>query len=218
MYSLDMSTVIEYLPLMVKGMSITIKFSILSIFFGTILGVIVALGKMSSKKIISFLCCCYIEWVRGTPLLIQLFFIYFGLGVFINIPATTAGILSLSLFSAAYIAEIIRSGVKSIDRGQYEAGYSLGMDKWKVMTYVIFPQAIKKVLPSLAGQFISLIKDSSLLSVIAIADVTFISRQIVSTNFKAFEIFITVSVFYFGINLALSQGVSTLERRLAQSD
>lgn len=218
MYELDFSVLTEYLPAILSGIVTTIKISVLSIIFGTLVGILGALAKISDRFFVRAAANIYVEWIRNTPLLIQISFIYFGLGVFFNLSAVVASVAALSLFSGAYIAEIIRAGIQSIHKGQREAALSVGMTEVQTMFLVILPQAIRRILPPLAGQFISLIKDSSLVSVIAVTDMTYAAKNIVTITFRAFEVWLAIAVFYFLLSFLLSQAVRRLEMRLAKSD
>jgi len=160
----------------------------------------------------------YIELIRGTPLLVQIFIFYFFIGTVLNLDRTVAGVGALALFVGAYIAEIIRAGIQSIAKGQTEAARSLGMTAAETMLHIVLPQALKRVLPPLAGQFISLIKDSSLVSVIAITDLTKSGREIITSSFATFEIWFTVALLYLVVTSVLSQLLFWLERRFARSD
>ncbi len=201
-----------------SGLATTIKISIFSIFFGTLIGVAAALARVSKNQLVNLMANVYIEWVRNTPLLIQILFIYFGLGVFFDLSPLIASVAALSIFAGAYIAEIIRAGIQSIHKGQREAALSIGMTEWQSMYLVVLPQAIRRILPPLAGQFITLIKDSSLVSVIAVTDLTYVAKNIVTNTFRAFEVWLAIALFYFVLSFALSLFVRMLERRLAQSD
>lgn len=218
MYQLDFTVLAEYMPAIFSGIITTIKISILSIVFGTLVGVLGALAKISDRLLLRAAANIYVEWVRNTPLLIQISFIYFGLGVFFDLSAIVASVAALSLFSGAYITEIIRAGIQSIHKGQREAALSVGMTETQAMFLVILPQAIRRILPPLAGQFISLIKDSSLVSVIAVTDMTYAAKNIVTITFRAFEVWLAISLFYFLLSFLLSQAVRYLEMRLAKSD
>jgi len=218
MYQLDFGVLTDYWPALMGGLAMTVKISILAIFFGTLLGVAAALARTSKKCMLNLVANIYIEWVRNTPLLIQILFIYFGLGVFFNMSPLIASVSALSIFAGAYIAEIIRAGIQSVHKGQREAALSIGMTEWQAMYLVILPQAIRRILPPLAGQFITLIKDSSLVSVIAVTDLTYVAKNIVTNTFRAFEVWLAIAVFYFVLSFALSLAVRMLERRLAQSD
>ena len=218
MYQLDFGVLTEYWPSMMDGLAMTIKISVLSIILGTVMGILGALCRISGSLILRSIGNIYVEWIRNTPLLIQILFIYFGLGVFFNLSSITASVLALSFFSGAYITEIIRAGIQSIHKGQHEAALSIGMTDLQAMFLIILPQAIKRILPPLAGQFITLVKDSSLVSVIAVTDLTYVAKNIVTTTFRAFEVWLAIAVFYFLLSFGLSLVVRKLEKRLAQSD
>ena len=218
MYHLDFHVLVEYLPSIMDGLFMTIKISIMSIIAGTLLGILGALCRISENFLLRSLANIYVEWIRNTPLLIQILFIYFGLGVFFKLPPIIASVLALSFFAGAYITEIIRAGICSIHRGQREAALSIGMTEWQAMYLIILPQAIKRILPPLAGQFITLVKDSSLVSVIAVTDLTYVAKNIVTTTFRAFEVWLAIAVFYFILSFGLSLAVRKLEKRLAESD
>ena len=218
MYKLNFAVLLEYWPALLAGLQMTIKVSVLSIFFGTLMGVAGALAKTSRFRMLRALAFTYVEWIRNTPLLIQILFIYFGLGVFFSLSPMVASVFALSFFSGAYITEIIRAGIQSIHQGQREAAFSLGMTEGQSMFLVVLPQAVRRILPPLAGQFITLIKDSSLISVIAVSDLTYVAKNIVTNTFRAFEVWLAIAVFYFVLSFALSWSVRSLEYRLAKSD
>ena len=204
MYKLNFAVLLEYWPALLAGLQMTIKVSVLSIFFGTLMGVAGALAKTSRFRMLRALAFTYVEWIRNTPLLIQILFIYFGLGVFFSLSPMVASVFALSFFSGAYITEIIRAGIQSIHKGQREAAFSLGMTEGQSMFLVVLPQAVRRILPPLAGQFISLIKDSSLVSVIAVSDLTYVAKNIVTNTFRAFEVWLAIALFYFVLSFALS--------------
>ena len=218
MYQLDFSVLSEYMPALLEGLNMTIQISIFSIIFGTICGIVGALCRISKNLILRSISNVYVEWIRNTPLLIQVLFIYFGLGVFFNLSPIVASVIALSLFSGAYITEIIRAGIQAVPRGQKEAALSIGMTDFQAMRLIILPQAIKRILPPLAGQFITLVKDSSLVSVIAVTDLTYVAKNIVTTTFRAFEVWLVIAVFYFVLSFTLSLAVRRLESRFAKSD
>lgn len=218
MYSLDFGILAEYLPSIMDGLLVTIKISALSIIFGTVMGIVGALCRISRSFVLRSLSNVYVEWIRNTPLLIQILFIYFGLGVFFNLSPVVASVFALAFFSGAYVTEIIRAGIQSIHKGQREAALSIGMTEWQAMYLVVLPQAVKRILPPLAGQFITLVKDSSLVSVIAVTDLTYVAKNIVTTTFRAFEVWLAIAAFYFILSFGLSLAVRKLERRLAESD
>ncbi len=157
----------------------------------------------------------YVEIIRGTPLLVQILIVYFGLpAIGINLQPEPAGIIALSICSGAYIAEIVRAGIESVPKGQMEAARSLGMSYLQAMRYVILPQAFRNVLPALGNEFIALLKDSSLLSVISIVELTRVGRQIVNTTFNAWTPFLGVALFYLLMTIPLSRLVSYSQKKL----
>ena len=200
------------------GLWTTVWLSLVSGVLGLIIGLATGLCRLSNNPTLRDLSTLYVELVRGTPLLVQIFIFYFFIGTVLNLSREFAGIAALSLFTGAYVAEIVRSGVQSIARGQNEAARSLGLNSSQSMRYVVLPQAFKRVLPPLAGQFISLVKDTSLVSVIAITELLKSGREVITTSFSPFEILFCVAGLYLLINLPLSHFASRLERRLAQSD
>ena len=185
---------------------------------GMFIGLITGLCRISQNPTLRNLAIYYIELIRGTPLLVQLFIFYFFLGTVLDISRIVAGISALAIFAGAYVAEIIRAGIQSIHKGQMEAARSLGMTVPQAMVHIILPQAFKRILPPLAGQFISLIKDSSLVSVIAITDLTKSGREVITSTFATFEIWFVVALLYLLLTSGLSQVISWVERRLSVSD
>lgn len=204
-------------PLMF-GLWTTLWLSAVSSVFGLILGLITGLARVSKNITLRGLAITYVEFIRGTPLLVQIFIAYFLLGTVFNLSRNVCGVGALSLFAGAYVAEIVRAGIQSISKGQTEAARSLGMTKFQTMWDIVLPQAFKRILPPLSGQFISLIKDSSLVSVIAITDLTKSGREIITSTFATFEVWILVAVMYLLVTSLLSQLVFYMERRLAVSD
>ncbi len=200
------------------GLWVTIWISFVSGFIGLIIGLVTGLCRLSPNPTLRGLAVLYIELIRGTPLLVQIFIFYFFIGTVLNLDRIVAGVGALALFVGAYIAEIIRAGIQSIAKGQTEAARSLGMSTTETMIHIVLPQAFKRVLPPLAGQFISLIKDSSLVSVIAITDLTKSGREIITSSFATFEIWFTVALLYLLVTSLLSQLLFWLERRFARSD
>jgi len=204
-------------PLLV-GLWTTLWLSAVASVFGMIIGLVTGLCRVSNNPTLRGLSITYIELIRGTPLLVQIFIFYFFLGTVLDISRIVAGISALAIFAGAYVAEIIRAGIQSIPKGQMEAARSLGMTVPQAMVYIILPQAFKRTLPPLAGQFISLIKDSSLVSIIAITDLTKSGREVITSTFATFEIWFVVAFLYLMLTSVLSQFVAWVERRLAISD
>ncbi len=203
---------------LVVGLLTTLYISFFSIIFAIILGIVTGLARISGNPFFKKLAVLYIELIRGTPLLVQIFIFYFFIGTILNLDRVTAGIAALAVFTGAYIAEIVRAGIQSISRGQMEAARSLGMSYTQAMALVILPQAFKRTLPPMAGQFISLIKDSSLVSVISITDLTKAGREVVASTFSPFEVWFTVAALYLIMTSGLSFLVQRLEKRMAQQD
>lgn len=203
---------------LLTGLWTTMWISAVSSVFGLLIGLIAGLMKISKNYTVRTLAAIYVEVIRGTPLLVQIFIAYFFIGTVFNLDRNVAGIGALALFAGAYVAEIIRAGIQSISKGQMEAARSLGMSLPQAMMDVILPQAFKRILPPLSGQFISLIKDSSLVSVIAITDLTKSGREIITSTFATFEIWLVVAAMYLIVTSVLSQFVFYLERRYRVSD
>jgi polar amino acid transport system permease protein len=208
-------------------MWITLKVSIFAIVLGLIIGLVGGIARISSNPALKWSAITYVEFIRGSPLLVQIFIWYFVLGTLINsilasqglnqIPPLWYGVASLACFTGAYMTEIVRAGIQSIHRGQVEASRSLGMTYAQSMRYVILPQALRRILPPLAGQFISLIKDSSLLGIIAVRELTKATREVITTSLQPFELFFTCAVLYLIMTFTLSMVVQYLERRSATS-
>ncbi|MDX2479492.1 MAG: amino acid ABC transporter permease [Desulfuromusa sp.] len=203
---------------LIKGLWVTLWISAVASVIGLFIGVITGLCRVSENLTLRQLSITYIEIIRGTPLLVQLFIFYFFLGTVLDISRLASGVGALAIFAGAYVAEIIRAGIQSIAKGQMEAARSLGLNVPQAMVYIILPQAFKRTLPPLAGQFISLIKDSSLVSVIAITDLTKSGREVITSTFATFEIWFVVAFLYLVLTFSLSQVVAWVERRLAVSD
>ncbi len=204
-------------PLM-TGLWTTLWLSAGASVLALIIGLLTGLARISRNYTVRGLAALYVEFIRGTPLLVQIFIAYFFIGTVFDLSRNVAGMGALAIFAGAYVAEIVRAGIQSISRGQMEAARSLGMTLIQAMIYIILPQAFKRILPPLSGQFISLIKDSSLVSVIAITDLTKSGREIITSTFATFEIWLTVAAMYLIVTSILSQLVFYMERRLAVSD
>ena len=220
---LNWEVISQALPHLMNGAVLTIELTVSSVFFGVILGLIMALGRLSGKKIIRILSSIYIDFFRGTPLLVQIFLVYFGIPQVFHFQLPDnyqyiAGVLALSLNCGAYTAEIFRSGIQSIDYGQAEAARSLGMSQGQAMRYIILPQAFKVVVPPLGNEFIAMLKDSCLVSIIAIEELMYSGNIIVGRTFQPFPIYITVAFMYLCMTMVLSLLVNYTEKRLAKSD
>lgn len=211
----------DALPILMMGLKMTIQLTTLAVLFGSIIGLFVGLGKMSRISLIKIPSVIYIEFFRGSPLLVQLFLIYFGLPQVVGHPIDKfwSAVIVLSLNSGAYCAEIFRAGIQSIEKGQMEAARSLGMSHVQAMRYVILPQAFKRVIPPLGNEFIAMMKDTSLVSVIGLAELARSGQLYISTTYKAFQIWFLVAIFYIIMTLLISEFfVNRMERRLKTGD
>jgi polar amino acid transport system permease protein len=215
MRELDFSVIWLNWRYFLGGAVLTVQVSALAVVFGLVLGSLVGLARLSAVRIIRFLAACYVEVIRGTPLLIQILFIYFGLASLgLKIESRfAAGVAALSINSGAYVAEIVRAGIQSIDKGQMEAARSLGMSYRQSMRYVILPQAYRRIIPPLVNEFIMLIKDSSLLYAIGMMELTMRGQTVKARTFKDFEIFIAIAVIYFIMTFTLSKVAGIVEGR-----
>ncbi|MBU0988367.1 MAG: ABC transporter permease subunit [Proteobacteria bacterium] len=209
--------------ILMQGLWLTLKVSIIAIVFGILIGLFAGIARISSNPALKWSAITYIEFIRGSPLLVQIFIWYFVLGTLINnilvrkgigqIPALWFGVAALACFAGAYVAEMVRAGIQSIHFGQIEAAKSLGMTYVQSMRYIILPQALRRILPPLAGQFISLIKDSSLLGLIAIRELTKATREVITTSLQPFELWFVCAILYLVLTFSLSMFVQYLERR-----
>jgi arginine/lysine/histidine transport system permease protein len=217
---LDFSFLQKYYGFFIDGTITTLLLSFFGVAFGALLGVVFALMKLSKNPLLKSFSAAYIEVVRGTPLLVQLYIVYYGLPRLVGIDFSdiTLGIIAISLNSAAYVAEIIRAGILSIDKGQMEAARSLGMSHRTAMTNIIIPQAFKNILPALGNEFIVLIKESAIVSVIGIHDLMYNTDTVRGNTYKPFAPLVVAAAIYFTITFTLSKLLSLLERRLRAGD
>ena len=206
----------QYLPLIGAATLRTLQISVVSIAFGSLFGLLAGLLRVQPFRPLRILAASYVELLRNIPLMLVLYLIYFGAGAFLPVSPFWASVLGLSVFEGAYIAEIVRAGVESVDRGQMEAARSLGMNYLQSMRHVVMPQAARRSLPPLTGQFVSLVKDSSLASLVSYEELMLVGRQINSRIFSPFEVFLTIGGIYFVICLALSLLSRWQEGRLAR--
>ncbi|MDR0648093.1 MAG: amino acid ABC transporter permease [Synergistaceae bacterium] len=211
---LDFSLVTPRLGFFWTGTLVTIETSALSLLFGTMLGVFIGILRVSPVKPLQRLAACYIYVIRGTPTLTQLFFIYFGLPALgINLTAMASGIIGLSLNSAGYIGEIVRGGIEGVPKGQWEAARVLGLPYPGTMRFIVLPQALRAMLPAIGNEFVTLIKESSLLSTLAIAELTMVGQQVRSVTYASFETFIIVGAIYLLLTTVTSMALRQLEKR-----
>lgn len=212
---IDFSSLLPYLPLFFQGLLVTIGFSIATVVFGLLLGIPISLMRLSSNKWISGPASAYVEVIRGTPSLLQLYLIAYGIPIAfgINIPIFVAGVLALSINSSAYVAEIIRAGIQAVDKGQMEAARSLGLSYAQTMRRVIIPQAIKNVLPAIGNEFVTIVKESSIVSIIGITDLMRITNIMKSQTFRIFEALIFAALLYFVVTFTISKLLHKVEKR-----
>ena len=213
--------------LLIIGLWITLKLSIIATIAGILIGIIGGIARISSNPALKWTSIVYVEIIRGSPLMVQILIWYFVFGTVINdllaangmgrLSAFWYGVASLACFAGAYVTEIVRAGIQSIHRGQTEAARSLGMSYPQSMLHIILPQALRRILPPLAGQFISLIKDSSLLGIIAIRELTKAAREVVSASLQPFEVYFLAAILYLVLTFTLSMAVQKLEKRMAVS-
>jgi len=212
---IDFSSLLPYLPLFFQGLLVTIGFSIATVVFGLLLGIPISLMRLSSNKWISGPASAYVEVIRGTPSLLQLYLIAYGIPIAfgINIPIFVAGVLALSINSSAYVAEIIRAGIQAVDKGQMEASRSLGLSYSQTMRRVIIPQAVKNVLPAIGNEFVTIVKESSIVSIIGITDLMRITNIMKSQTFRIFEALIFAAVLYLAVTFTISKILHKVEKR-----
>jgi len=209
----------EALPALLVGALATLRITALSIAVGLVIGLGAGLARVWPNSFLRSISSAYIELIRGTPLLVQIFLVYFGLPALgLNLDPFVAGVLAMGINSGAYVGEIVRGGIESIAQGQMEAALSLGMSWWQSMYYIVLPQALFRILPSLGNEFIALLKDSSLVSTIAIAELTRTGQIIITRTFKSFEIWVGVALFYFIMTYAISRAVKYSEKRMRYSE
>ncbi|WP_054955840.1 ABC transporter substrate-binding protein/permease [Paenibacillus dakarensis] len=209
----------KYKDYYAKGVQYTLLISALGVLFGFILGLFIALMRMSGNAILKFIATAYIEIMRGTPMLVQLFIIHYSLAAFdIKFTPIQSGILTLSLNSAAYLAEIFRAGIQGVDRGQLEAARSLGMTKRQAMRHIILPQALKGVLPAIGNEFIVIIKESSIVSFIGVMDIMYQAQILRGSTYAALNPLLVAAVIYFILTFVLSKLLGVFERKLSASD
>ena len=219
-FTFHFGRVAEYKKLFMSGVAVTLKFTCLSLVAGFVLGTILALIKVSTIKPLQLFATFYTSVFRGTPLLVQLFLVYFATPQLTGykIPTLNAAVITFGLNSAAYVSEILRGGIQSIDKGQYEAAMALGVPYYKMMKDIIIPQAVKVVLPGLVNEMIALLKESSLVSTIGVIDMMRASQTVMNVTYLAFEPFIIVALMYYVLVMILTCLANILEGRLRKND
>ena len=214
----DFSIIIEKFPIFLPAAFQTLQITVVSILVGVIIGLVVAFGRLAKMKFFCYPATFYITIIRGTPILLQLFVVYYGLTNIVKLDSFPSAVIAFGAHNGAYIAEIFRGAIKSIDIGQMEAARSLGMTKFKAMYRIVLPQAFKRAVPPLGNQFIIATKDSSLASTIAVRELLLQSQQLGSSSFRFMEYLLIAGIYYLLMTSFLGLLVHRLERRLAVSD
>lgn len=219
-FQFDASVMLEAVPVLLNGLRLTFVIAIIGLLFGFILGAASGLAKSSPNKLFNRIAGMYVESIRGTPLMVQVMFLYFGLplALGLRIPPLIAGIIAIAVNSGAYIAEIVRGAIQSINIGQVEAGRSIGLTNAQTMRYIVWPQAFKRMIPPLGNQFIISLKDTSLLVVIGVGELTRQGQEIIAVNFRAFEVWLTVALMYLVLTLSIAKGLRVVEGRWFSSE
>ena len=217
--------VVRYHSFFLEGVENTLIIAVFTVLFGTILGVLMTMARMSKFKPLKWLATAYIEFFRGTPLMVQLMFIFYGLPMIgVTFPKVSfipdfdrfaAGVVAMSLNSCAYVAEIIRSGIQAVDAGQMEAARCLGFHHREAMALVILPQAVRNILPALGNEFVTIIKESSIVSVISIADLMFRAKGIIAKTYNSLECLAVVAIIYFILTFLGGRLIALMERRMS---
>lgn len=212
---MDFELITNSLPLLVKGTGVTLEITAVAVLMGMCIGCVMGIMRLCNYKFLRLIANIYVDCIRGTPLLVQIFIVYFALPVVLgtNIDKFSAAVLACSINSGAYVAEIFRAGIQSIDAGQMEAGRSLGLDWWQTMRFIILPQAFKRVIPPLGNEFIAMLKDSSLVSVIGFEELTRTGQLIIARTYASLEIWSCVALIYLFMVLIVARLVAVLEKR-----
>ena len=213
-----MELIIKYWPLFLEGATTTVILSFFSVIVGVGCGTLMALARLSSNKFLSKAAKVYIDIIRGTPLLVQLYLVYFGLATVLDLNDFISGVIAVSVNTTAYIAEIIRSGIQSVDKGQMEAARSMGMPKRMAMRQIILPQAMKNILPAIGNEFATLIKETSIVSLIGIHDLMYSSDTVRGATFTVFIPLLMTAFLYFVMTTTIAFFMDKLERKLQASD
>jgi glutamine transport system permease protein len=211
-----MDIIVAALPLLLQGLQVTLYIFLIAIILGFLIGLLIALFRLAPIKILNWIAKGYVNTIRGTPFIVQLFFIYFGVNSlqFISLDNTTAGIVTVAINAGAYFSEIIRAGIQSIDKGQTEAARSIGFTSGQTMRFIVLPQAFRRMLPTITNQSIISLKDTSLLSIIGIADLTQQGQIQAAATFEAFKIWLVVGIIYFIIIYLLTMLANFVEGRI----
>ncbi|GGA25253.1 amino acid ABC transporter permease [Paenibacillus physcomitrellae] len=210
----------EYRDYFLKGLEFTLLLAAISVVGGFIVGILISLLRMSRWSILRFIGTAWVEILRGTPMIVQLFIVHYGLATTFNIKFTAfeSGSITLILNSSAYLAEIFRAGIQGVDKGQTEAARSLGMTGGMTMRYIVLPQALKSVLPAIGNEFVTIIKESSIVYVIGMAEMMYQTNMIISMTYDAMTPYLVVAIMYFILTFTLSKILNMFERKLSNRD
>ena len=212
---MDIHLILGYLPLYLKGAGITVYLTIVSLLLGIAIGLILVVSKMSKSKILSLFASVYISVIRGTPLLLQIIFVFYALPSFgIVLSAKISGIIALSLNLAAYLEETFRTGILAVPKEQIELAHVLGYRKWQIYVYIVFPQAIRVILPQLGNSSIAMLKDTSMVSVITITELMRTAQVVYAVNFKPFESYLLAALIYYVMSAIIEKIFKKLEKRM----
>ena len=216
MYHFDWSVISAYFPAMMMGLAVTLKVSAISEVVGIAVGLVVALCRLSTFMPLRYLAVAYIDFLRGIPVLVMLLWVYYGFSILfgLNLSEMEAAVIGLGCSYAAYIAEIFRSGIQAIPVGQREAGRTLGLARWQVMVYVVLPQAVRIIIPPMGNTVISMLKDSSLVAIIAVSDLMRQTMVAASETFRPFELYAAAAIIYYILTFITARLVTVVERRL----
>lgn len=217
---MDFELISQSIPILLQGALVTVEITAMAVFCGFLIGGIVSIIRLSNVSILRRLATVYVDCIRGTPLLVQIFIVYFALPVVVGfrIDKFAAAVIACSINSGAYVAEICRAGIQSIDKGQMEAGRSLGLTWWETMRFIILPQAFKRIIPPLGNEFIAMLKDSSLVSVIGFEELTRKGQLIIARTYASLEIWLCVALMYLVMVLLVARGVAYLEKRYRKDE
>lgn len=218
MYHFDWSVPFTYFPALMTGLLVTLKVSAISELVGIALGLIVALCRMSPLGLLRYPAVAYIDFLRGIPILVMLLWVYYGFSILfgVNFSQMQAAVLGLGCSYSAYIAEIFRSGIQAVPMGQREAGRTLGLAGWQVMVYVVLPQAVRIIIPPMGNTVISMLKNSSLVAIIAVSDLMRQTMVAASETFRPFELYAAAAVIYYLLTFLTARIITLIERRLAR--
>ena len=221
----DFSFVPDYMPYYLEGVKYTLLISLITVLFGALFGSLLFFMKTSNFHIwkikpLKIIAVVYIEIIRGTPMLLQILIMYAGSKMFFGIDLSpfTSAIIAIALNSAAYVSEIVRAGIEAVDKGQMEAARSLGMRKSTAMVLIVIPQAVKNILPAIGNEFVAIIKESSMASIIGVNELMFASKVVVGSTYRGLESYIVAAGFYFIMTFTLGRIISLIERRMKKSD